>query len=374
MSELPRDTIDGDGVRLRPVSEDDVDEIVAACADPSTLRFLHNMPDPYTHDDALWWVTVGAPVGWANGGAQCTIVDPLTDRLWGSIGISRVNSERAQGEIGYWVAPWARGRGVATAATRALTDWAFGYGLARLELLTEWENTASQRVALRAGYQWEGVRRSAGRTRGGGRHDLIGWARVAGDPDRPTPRLLPDLPGGRLSDGTVTLRPLTMDDVDTLYELRRLPDVVATTVPAVRPDRANVARICARAEGRWLAGERAEFALCDAATGRFAGEIGVYLQDPLAGQAMVGYSMLPAWRGRGYPVRALRLLARWAFDEVRLARLIAGTHPTNHASQRVLEKVGFAREGYQRERLPAAPGSRQDDVLWGLLPRDLSAG
>ncbi|HEX6497830.1 MAG TPA: GNAT family N-acetyltransferase [Micromonosporaceae bacterium] len=371
---MPRDTIDGDGVRLRPVHEDDVDDIVAACADPSTLRFLHNMPDPYTHDDALWWVTVGAPVGWANGGAQYTIVDPLTDRLWGSIGITRVFPERAQGEIGYWVAPWARGRHVATAAARTLTDWAFRHGLARLELLTEWENIASQRVALGAGYQREGVRRSAGKTRGGGRHDLIAWARVVGDPDAPVPRLLPDLPDGRLSDGTVTLRPLAVEDTDALYFLRTLPEVVATTVPGATPDRAAVARICARAEARWLAGERAELALCDAETGEFAGEIALYLQDPLCGQAMIGYSMLPAWRGRGYPVRAVRLLAHWAFDEVGLSRLIAGTDPANHASQRVLEKVGFTREGYQRDRLPTATGGRQDDVLWGLLPRDLSAG
>ena len=39
----------------------------------------------------------------------------------------------------------------------------------------------------------------------------------------------------------------------------------------------------------------------------------------------------------------------------------------------MLERVGFRREGYQRERLPATAGTRIDDVLYALLPRDLAA-
>jgi RimJ/RimL family protein N-acetyltransferase len=87
--------------------------------------------------------------------------------------------------------------------------------------------------------------------------------------------------------------------------------------------------------------------------------------------AMIGYSVLPEWRGRGYATRALRLISRWAFTEAGIARLTAGTHPDNKASQRVLERAGFRREGLARDRLPAADGGRIDDVLYGLVPGDL---
>jgi RimJ/RimL family protein N-acetyltransferase len=70
--------------------------------------------------------------------------------------------------------------------------------------------------------------------------------------------------------------------------------------------------------------------------------------------------------------RAARLVARWAFAEVGVARLIAGTRPDNVGSQKVLERAGFQREGYLRNRLPSVGGGRLDDILFALLPRDLS--
>jgi len=149
--------------------------------------------------------------------------------------------------------------------------------------------------------------------------------------------------------------------------------VVATTVPPVAPTRADMTRRCAWAEAHWLAGERADLVILDAATGRPAGEIGLYYQEPRTGQAMIGYSMLPGWRGRGFPTRATQLLSLWAFAETGIARLIAGALPTNLASQRVLEKAGFRREAYLRSRLPAGAGRRTDDVQFALLAEDLLA-
>jgi RimJ/RimL family protein N-acetyltransferase len=88
---------------------------------------------------------------------------------------------------------------------------------------------------------------------------------------------------------------------------------------------------------------------------------------------MIGYSQLPAWRGRGYTTRAAQLLSLWVFAETDVARLIAGTLPTNLGSQRVLEKAGFTREGYLRSRLPGPDGQRIDDVQFVLLPEDVLA-
>jgi RimJ/RimL family protein N-acetyltransferase len=364
---LPREPVDGETVRLREPRESDAPLVIEACSDPKTQRFLPGLPDPYTNDDALWWINEATEAAWAAGGASYAIADPLTDEMVGSIALRLMVEARHQGEVGYWVAPWARGRGIATDATATITNWAFQHGFARIELLTEHENVFSQRVAMAAGYQREGIRRAAGARSEGSRYDLVVFARLWDDPPGPTPRLLPDLPGGELSDGTVTLRPLRTEDIDDMYALHSLPEVVASTVPPVPPDPATTALRCARAASRWLAGERVELTIRDTASGEFTGEIGLFYQEPPTGQAMIGYDLVPKWRGRGYATRAARLVADWAFASTGIGRLIAGTSPANVASQRVLERAGFTREAVLRGRLLAADGTRVDDLLYARL-------
>jgi RimJ/RimL family protein N-acetyltransferase len=360
-------------VALRRFRTDDADDIAAGCADPVTQRFMSLLPSPYTRADALWWIEEGAPAAFAGGGAAFAIADPATDRVLGGGGYHLARSDSY--EVGYWVGPWARGRGVATAAARALAAEAFTAGAGRVFLHTDPANAASQRVAMAAGFIREGVARGAGRRRTGERYDHIVWARLANDPERPRPRLLPDLPGaggepsraGELTDGVVRLRRVEPSDVDHLFRLHSLPEVVATSVPPEPRDRARLERRCAHAESAWLAGERADLVILDAATGGYAGDIGLYYWEPLTRQAMTGYSLLPEWRGRGYATRAVRLVVQWAHRDVGLVRVVAGTAPDNVASQRVLERAGFVREGYQRSRLPGPDGTRIDDVMYAAV-------
>jgi RimJ/RimL family protein N-acetyltransferase len=377
---LPDEQILGARVLLRTPEKRDADAIVAACADPVLIRFLPMIATPYRRQDALAWIA-SAPAARQQGGASFVIADPATDQVLGSIGLHDVSAVEGNGEIGYWVAPWARNRGVAADGTRTLTAWAHVHGLDRLALLTEQENWPSQKVALACGYRREGLARGRGRSRDGGRHDLIVWARLSGDP-APTVRALPDLSGppdeygrptrpgphGFLTDGVVTLRPLWESDAPGHYELDTLPEVVSTSVPPVAPALADVVRRCARSYSRWLAGERCELVISDATTGEFAGQIALVYSEPVSGQAMVGYGLLPRFRGRGFTTRAVRLLTGWAFRRTDIRRIIAGTAPENTASQAVLQRAGFRREGYQYSRLPGVGGTRIDDVLWALLP------
>jgi RimJ/RimL family protein N-acetyltransferase len=362
MQPLPYETIAGDGVVLRPPGAGDADDLVAACADPLIERYVPALPSPFRPDDAAAWIAAAlAP----SERRDLVIADPATGRLLGTSRLYHLSTIDRSGEIGYWVAPWARGRGVATRATVTLTGWAFRHGLGRLELLARPDNPASQRVALAAGYRWEGRRRGAELGRGGVRHDLVAFARLATDQPGPVPRPLPDLPRP-WSDGVVEVRPLGPDDAADLAVSRALPEVAASTVGGTDPSAS--ARICAEAPGEWLAGQVARMTIRDAPSGTFAGEIGLFNLERHTGQAMIGYDLLPAWRGRGYATRAVRLVARWAFEQVGVLRLIAGTAPDNTASQRVLERAGFQREGYQRSRLPAQNGTRIDDILYALLP------
>ncbi|GAB1689575.1 GNAT family N-acetyltransferase [Krasilnikovia sp. M28-CT-15] len=364
-------TIEGDAIRLRGYRPDDLDAVAAGLADPLTQRFMPSLPAPFERRHAESFIRTAAPEAFALGGCAYAIADPASDRLLGGVGLVSVVPARQQAELGYWVAPHARGRGVATAAVRALTGHAFTAAVARLELLTHWENAASQRVALATGFRREGVRRGAAANRDGGRDDLLAYGRLADDPPGPTERLLPDLPGGELTDGVVTLRPLTGDDIGFYTELHTLPDVVATIVPPVPPGSEEIRRRCARAPAHWLNGDRADLVVVDTASGAPAGSLGLFYQEPVTGQAMIGYSMLPAFRGRGHQTRAVQLLALWAFAETGIARLVAGTLPDNAGSQRVLEKAGFQREAFLRSRLPGVDGRRSDDVQFALLAEDL---
>jgi RimJ/RimL family protein N-acetyltransferase len=363
--------INGEGVRLRAYRLDDADALAEGYNDPMSQRFLTVLSSPFTLAQAETFIAERIDAIFAEGGAFYAVADPETDELLGGVGFDKVVPSRGQAEIGYWVGPWARRRGVATAAVRTLSAHALGHGLQRLELLTHWDNPASQRVALAAGFRREGVRREAQPNRDGGRDDLLAFARLASDDGEPVERLLPDLPGGELTDGVVRLRPLGPADVPFISELLALPEVVNTSVPPVPPTPEKIHQRCFWAESHWLAGTRADLVIEDVATGAPAGDIGLFNDEPVTGQAMIGYSMLPAFRGRGYATRAAELLSLWAFAETGIARLIAGAVPTNLASQRVLEKAGFHREAYLRSRLPGPDGGRVDDVQYVLLAEDL---
>ncbi len=365
--------VHGDGIVLRAFQPGDADDLVTACNDPLVRRYLPRLPSPYTHEHAVGWIGSGALAAFAAGGAAFAVADPASDRLLGGAGLDRPLPERQQAEVGYWTAPWARGRKVATAALRTLADWAFSRAdLARLELLTDWTNTASQRVADAAGFRREGVRRGAApAVDGADRLDLLVFARLAGDPPGPVARVLPDLPGGELSDGVVTLRPMTADDAGFLQQLYSVRDVAATSVPPGPPQPWETSQRSARAAARWLAGERAELIVCDAATGAPAGEIQLCWRDPARTEATVGYSLLPERRGRGWATLAMQLVALWTFAETGTGRLVAASLPQNEASHRVLIRAGFRREGTLRSGLRAADGTRVDGIQYALVADDL---
>jgi RimJ/RimL family protein N-acetyltransferase len=139
---------DGD-VALRPITEDDLPAVVAACQDPEIPRWTR-VPSPYTEEDARDFLSRASDVS--------AVVDASSEEFLGTIGWWWV-ADNVQ--LGYWVKSEARGRGVATRALTLLSRWAFAeLGAARVQLLTEPENRASERVAEKAGFRREALLRS----------------------------------------------------------------------------------------------------------------------------------------------------------------------------------------------------------------------
>jgi RimJ/RimL family protein N-acetyltransferase len=163
-------------LELRAWSADDVPSLVQCCNDAEIQRWIHVIPRPYTEADARAFVR-GEVTG--IGERQFAITE--SGRVVGSIGLG-VNERLHSGHIGYWCAAGARGRGLTTRALRLLCRHALDdLQLDRLELITDPDNLASQRVAEKVGFRREGVLRSHLPDRTGGRRDSVMFSLLPGE-------------------------------------------------------------------------------------------------------------------------------------------------------------------------------------------------
>ncbi|MFH1475341.1 MAG: GNAT family N-acetyltransferase [Chloroflexota bacterium] len=154
----PEPPLGDEVVVLRLPRDDDAEAIMAACNDPEIARWIP-IPVPYAAADALTFIEEVTDAWTTGGDLAFAIEERASGALAGMIGL-RPGSSRGRAAVGYWLAPGARGRGLATRAVRLLVEWAFADpALERLELLTLVGNEASGRVALRAGFRREGILR-----------------------------------------------------------------------------------------------------------------------------------------------------------------------------------------------------------------------
>ena len=98
------------------------------------------------------------------------------------------------------------------------------------------------------------------------------------------------------------------------------------------------------------------------------GDVGVGLHDNRQ-QADLGFTLAPGRRGRGYATEAVRAVLDRLFDVQGVRRVSAECDARNLASARLLERVGFTREGLRRAHT-LAKGEWTDDLLFGLLRED----
>jgi RimJ/RimL family protein N-acetyltransferase len=125
--------------------------------------------------------------------------------------------------------------------------------------------------------------------------------------------------------------------------------------------------------GWWRAGTNAAFSIDAEGHDERVGVVRVMfgLAEPF-GFAEIGYILFPDGRSRGYATRTVQLVADWVLGDLGLGRLQARTSVGNVASERVLERVGFRREGLARSGF-VLPVSREwvDTTMWSLLPGDV---
>ena len=169
-----------DGLQLTPLGPQHLPALREIVRDPDVQRFTR--------------VPVPAPVGWIDtwlafyehgreqGSREAFAIEGQGGDFLGLAFAVHIDAEEATTELGYVVAPAARGRGVASRALSELTAWVFAERrMHRAELRISVANEASKRVAERCGYVREGVLRSM-HVKPGMRDDLEVWSRLATDP------------------------------------------------------------------------------------------------------------------------------------------------------------------------------------------------
>jgi RimJ/RimL family protein N-acetyltransferase len=152
---------------LRSFSEGDVPDLIDAHSDPDITQWN---PGPTTTPEVVSWLENRND--WSDDRHMSWAIGSPTGRLLGSVSLFKIDLDQRDGEIGYWVAPWARRQGVGLSAVRQATDYAFSErGLHRVNLYHAIENLSSCRLATAAGYQHEGNPRSSFRYPDGIYHD-----------------------------------------------------------------------------------------------------------------------------------------------------------------------------------------------------------
>jgi len=173
------------------------------------------------------------------------------------------------------------------------------------------------------------------------------------------------LPDAGITDGAVLLRVPVEADVDGLLPAFADPALrAAGNLPAF--GRAEMLASLRHVPAMATSGRLLPMIAADARTGETIGGGTLHHLDAERGIVEIGYWVLPHARRMGFATRIARLLARHAFA-LGVERVAAYVNVGNRASEGVLERAGYTREGVVRS-LPVPDGRRVDKTLFSLLP------
>lgn len=177
----------------------------------------------------------------------------------------------------------------------------------------------------------------------------------------------------RFDDGRIMIRKYSPDDAGAVYEM------AFETLPDLMPwmDWAHPGYSLEDAEkwvlscvAKWNRDDEYHFLVCDAETGALLGAVGLLWIGKKRKIANMGYWTRTKEQKKGVATAAARLCARFAFEQLGVARVEILANVANVASLRVGEKVGSIREGVLRNRV-VVHGESRDGMLFSLIPGDV---
>jgi RimJ/RimL family protein N-acetyltransferase len=177
------------------------------------------------------------------------------------------------------------------------------------------------------------------------------------------------LPTPTLRTARLVLRPFTDADTDPVFALRRKAHVMRYWDAPPWRERVQAEQFVMDCQRMAEDGTGARLAIDRDSDRAFIGWCGLIRWNPVFRSASIGYCLDDTAWGSGYATEAGRAVLQWAFDTLELNRVQAQVDTRNAASARVLEKLGFVREGTLREDC-VVDGDVSDSWVYGLLRRE----
>lgn len=175
-----------------------------------------------------------------------------------------------------------------------------------------------------------------------------------------------------LTNGPVLLRELVPDDAADLFVWRSDPEVQKYNSEPMR-DVSEAAALISELRAEYAAHRVIHWAVALADDARAIGLFGFNSWEPFHHRAEVGYDLRRDYWGRGIATQALGAILRFGFTRMQLNRIEAQTIADNHGSVRLLQRLGFQREGLRRAYSMEDDGSYHDGAIYGLLQRDYTS-
>ena len=175
---------------------------------------------------------------------------------------------------------------------------------------------------------------------------------------------LPTINTSRLS-----LRWIRVEDVDDFYDVYSNPEVMRYWSTLPLPDKDAASKLINEIHEGIKRDEMMKWGIALRSSDKLIGSVTLFHIDFTHRRAEIGYAQGRAYWGQGYMQEALKAVLNHAFEILNLHRIEADVDPRNAASVRTLERLGFQREGYLRERWQVN-GEIQDAFYYGLLRPD----
>ncbi len=176
--------LETDRLRLRTWRDDEIDRITTARTNQATAHFLPFIPQPFTAEDARFWLKDMAEQAAAGVRFNWCLADLALDVALGNVTL--FNLHDGEGELGYWAHPDAQGRGLVGEALRRVAQWFFtpsedgGFGSRRLVIRTAATNRAARRTAESAGFRHVDTEREAFALQTGVKDDRVTYELLHG--------------------------------------------------------------------------------------------------------------------------------------------------------------------------------------------------
>lgn len=177
----------------------------------------------------------------------------------------------------------------------------------------------------------------------------------------------------QLQTDRLRLRPLTATDVQALFAIHADPTFARFWSSAPWTELAQAERLIAQDQLDLATGEHVRLGLERRADGALLGTCTLFKIHAGNRRAELGYGLAPWHWGQGYAQEAVGALLDWGFGPLALHRVEADIDPDNHASAKLLRRLGFRLEGRLRERW-FVNGVVSDSEIYGLLAPEWQAG